>query len=514
MNGGGNLGDLWITHEEHRRRVIERNAHRRIVILPQTIYFADPKELEESARIYNNHPDLTLFVRDLQSFEIAGKYFANCKVVLAPDMAFFLLPKLRRISFRSEPRQGILFLSRDDKEKNEIFTPPGMWGGWFVEDWASRSRWRKFSSAFVRLPKPPFSFPPLPGLPCSWITRAWEFLYLSARQLLSRSFVLTDRLHGHILALMLDVPHFLLPNRYHKNESFFETWSRGVPHGCLVRDPSFIASVPRRSLFPFAGKKARAAVRSAESPKISYCTPCMGRLPHLKRTFLKNLEDNARWPNVEFVLLNYGSDPAVEDWAGKHLRRWIDSGRVRYYRTVPYPFFHMAHAKNVAHRLASGKIVCNLDADNFTGKEFTPFLWDSFAAGRRRIVHAHWKVRLQSMGRVALWKRDFIDLGGYEESFFGWGSEDVDLLLRAIAAGMERCLIPDERLLKNILHGDEERVIHFREEEKDTKKTLNENRNRMLAGLASLDYRANRDISWGRARVYPNFAQDPVDVGS
>jgi pyruvyl transferase EpsO len=39
--------------------------------------------------------------------------------------------------------------------------------------------------------------------------------------------VVTDRLHGHILSLLLSVPHFVLDNSYNKNGAFFETWISG-----------------------------------------------------------------------------------------------------------------------------------------------------------------------------------------------------------------------------------------------------------------------------------------------
>ena len=36
----------------------------------------------------------------------------------------------------------------------------------------------------------------------------------------------TERLHGHILACMMGVQNRILPIRYHKNSSSYETWTR------------------------------------------------------------------------------------------------------------------------------------------------------------------------------------------------------------------------------------------------------------------------------------------------
>ena len=41
--------------------------------------------------------------------------------------------------------------------------------------------------------------------------------------------VITDRLHAHILCMLLGIPHILLNNLMGKNWNFYETWTRGSP---------------------------------------------------------------------------------------------------------------------------------------------------------------------------------------------------------------------------------------------------------------------------------------------
>ncbi len=68
---------------------------------------------------------------------------------------------------------------------------------------------------------------------------AWSYTALARQRLRfgtqllgSARTVVTDRLHGHILAFLLGVPHVLLNNSYGKNRDFYETWT----HSCdLVR---------------------------------------------------------------------------------------------------------------------------------------------------------------------------------------------------------------------------------------------------------------------------------------
>jgi hypothetical protein len=110
----------------------------------------------------------------------------------------------------------------------------------------------------------------------------------------------------------------------------------------------------------------------------------MGRLHHLRQTLPANLEANAGLP-VQFIVLDYNSPDGVGDWMQSNFQAQIESGKLVYGRTAEPRFFNMAHAKNVAHRLASGRIVCNVDADNFVSGEFTRWLLKLFAS-RQRII--------------------------------------------------------------------------------------------------------------------------------
>ncbi|MFX0094601.1 MAG: polysaccharide pyruvyl transferase family protein, partial [Candidatus Hodarchaeota archaeon] len=86
FQGGGNLGDLYCVHQRFRETCIKRYKDYRIVILPQTVYFKNPRNLERSARVFSQHPDLHLFLRDQRSYDIARDYLSD-NTSLMPDMA-------------------------------------------------------------------------------------------------------------------------------------------------------------------------------------------------------------------------------------------------------------------------------------------------------------------------------------------------------------------------------------------------------------------------------------------
>ena len=58
---------------------------------------------------------------------------------------------------------------------------------------------------------------------------ARERLARGCHLLSSGRVVITDRLHGHILCLLMGIPHVLLDNNYGKNKHYYETWTHDSP---------------------------------------------------------------------------------------------------------------------------------------------------------------------------------------------------------------------------------------------------------------------------------------------
>lgn len=246
-----------------------------------------------------------------------------------------------------------------------------------------------------------------------------------------------------------------------------------------------------------------------ENPRISFCTNCMGRLHHLKETLLRNIEDNRDYPNADFVVLNYNSPDQMENWAKQNLGPFIASGKVKYYRTDEPEYFHMAHAKNVAHKLATGDIVCNLDADNFTGKGFASFLASLFKSNPRTLTHGHWKISRGTTGRIVVLKKFFMLTRGYDERFEGWGAEDLDFLARLTNLGLRPFLLEDKAFLKTLEHDKEESVRYMAPQFHDYRMTdaLSVKKVARTKWFGKLS--ANQGLHWGKARVFKNFGEKP-----
>ena len=221
IQGGGNFGDLWPRHQEFRKHLLERFPDREIIQLPQSIHFGDPANAADTARAIARHGNVRLFVRDVPSYEFAAAHF-DCETVLCPDMALFLGPLER-----SAPEVDVLYLLRTDKERASR-DPAGMPDHSFrVADWPVESRVSSRHSRLRRVLHRIGGGPAdHPGTRAARYEAAARARVLRGTALLSSGrVVITDRLHAHILCLLLGIPHAVLDNSYGKLGRFLEAWT-------------------------------------------------------------------------------------------------------------------------------------------------------------------------------------------------------------------------------------------------------------------------------------------------
>jgi exopolysaccharide biosynthesis predicted pyruvyltransferase EpsI len=230
IHGGGNFGDLWPEHHRLRLQILDRFHDRRIVQLPQSIYFADQTPLAETARTIARQRDFTLMVRDAKSLAFARRHF-ECRVLLAPDMAFAMKPIVRRAA-----ATDCFCLLRTDKEATADRTgivQALRSAGYRFEtgDWLNKpntltaaidrqlgrvvSRRTRFMSRFRS------------GLTALRRRYADERVAYGIELLSRGSFVVADRLHAHILCCLLDIPNFVFDSLDGKISSFYATWIAG-----------------------------------------------------------------------------------------------------------------------------------------------------------------------------------------------------------------------------------------------------------------------------------------------
>jgi exopolysaccharide biosynthesis predicted pyruvyltransferase EpsI len=244
LHGGGNLGDLWPYHQALRERVMRDFPGRRIVQLPQTAHFQHLEAVEQARAIFESCSDLLLIARDSDTQERLDQWF-EVPTDLAPDPAFALGPQ----TSGAIPAAELLWLTRTDTEATQSLTPPDS-GDVHAVDWLdddvdtilgipmSRARaqveiWGRRSR---RIPR---ATPAVQQV----LVRAFDLLAQRrleyGLELLARGrIVVSDRLHAHVLALLLGTPNVAVDTGYGKLASFWRTWTRDCAAVRFTRDPA------------------------------------------------------------------------------------------------------------------------------------------------------------------------------------------------------------------------------------------------------------------------------------
>ncbi|MGN2275049.1 polysaccharide pyruvyl transferase family protein [Priestia megaterium] len=215
LQGGGNFGDLWIKHQYFREMIINQYPEHRIVMLPQTVYFQNDDNYIKAKELFNKHSDLHIYARDIRSLGQLNGFCEN--VYLLPDMAHELWP----INPRKTPCKENLYLLRNDKELNKkmIFKPQknqdiADWSNLVTEKDAQRAREIKRGYKKVGISEAD-----------TWYEFS-DYLIDKAVSLFSNyNKIITTRLHGHILACLLDKESTLYDNSYGKNSEYYHAWT-------------------------------------------------------------------------------------------------------------------------------------------------------------------------------------------------------------------------------------------------------------------------------------------------
>lgn len=233
IHGGGNFGDDWPGYQELRERIVAAFPQHRIVQLPQSINFSHAENLDRARSVFASHSDLVLLCRDEGSLELARRKFPTAISELSPDGAFALGPLPRR-----PPTMPVLWLSRTDRERRGDRLVPGGGSQHVVSDWLAEGagddgwspvygglRWfsRQVGARVTRRRRVP-----RPAVAAAGRLHA-RLAALRVRHGLgllgSAQVVVTDRLHAHILCLLLGVPHVVVDTGYGKIERFVSAWT-------------------------------------------------------------------------------------------------------------------------------------------------------------------------------------------------------------------------------------------------------------------------------------------------
>ena len=193
--------------------------------------------------------------------------------------------------------------------------------------------------------------------------------------------------------------------------------------------------------------------------QLCFITVCKGRLAHLQQT----LPAAAAQPGCSCVVVDYSCPEHCGDWVERHYPK------VKVVRALGQPSFHPAHARNVGAAQATADWLCFVDADVCVRPDFAENVLGLLQPGNFYRIDP--PVRGLT-GMVICRRSDFLQVGGYDETYVNWGEEDLDLYDHFLLSGLAQKGLPD-KWVRQLAHGDNLRVEHFRVKAKEVSQTTN-----------------------------------------
>lgn len=235
----------------------------------------------------------------------------------------------------------------------------------------------------------------------------------------------------------------------------------------------------------------------------------MNRLHHLRQTILRNIENSKSYPDVEFILLDYNSKDGLEDWVKENLSEEIEKDKLKFIQTKQPKYWVAAHAKNIAHKIASGDILFNIDCDILIPEGFCKFINEAFSSGRKIVMSFASKDAYGNdgcAGIVGALKEHFYSVNGYDENIYmGWGYDDMNYQFR-VRMHNELELFTAPKICLCIPHSNEERTANCQLKDIQTTKDLSFALCQDAAN--SKDYVVNKFHHWGKANLIKNFTEE------
>lgn len=416
MHGGGNFGDIYLRHQRLREAIISAFPDRRMIVMPQTVFFQDKSRQHRAGLIQAQHPDLHLIARDEESFEILTVQMGHRNTYLHIDSAFALQPVVNSLMslIDVDIKYADLHLLRRDGE-----VALGQRERTDSLDWASHddlAEWAPHAPALsdIKLAQDIFD--------SALDMKSWQRLSAAVLLFSAARRIVTDRLHGHILASMMRKEHQLYDNNYGKNSAFCKIWSYGDPclsflgatqHSRLIS----MKSEPDNSLLPVSNHTEQSP--DLQFKKLGVIIPYRNRedhltalLPHLISYFQRDKLDKAI--DVKFLLVEQ------DDTLPFNRGALLNAGFLAIAHQVDYVCFHdvdyLPLWADYSYTPAPTRII-------WWGMHSRPLRQDD--SSRRTQAPA------QGLGAVTLFTTEaFRTVNGFSNAFYGWGFEDKDLAAR------------------------------------------------------------------------------------
>jgi exopolysaccharide biosynthesis protein PssK len=248
MHGAANAGERHAAACHLLARAAADFPDNRIVVFPQQVGARAEGAVVEIAALAARHRGLWLFARDAPTEALLKQRIgAAAEVLLAPDPSVLIGARPRA----AEPLYEVLWLARTDEARNDATEPAARLSTQPAEKFVLPRFDDGIEINFAMKQRPP-----------TVLLTDWNSLFLENQEariamsalrfdeqaavylrrglhLLSLGrIVVTDRLHAHIFALLMEIPHVLVEDAWGSNRAFYDTWTRDDPLVRMAASPA------------------------------------------------------------------------------------------------------------------------------------------------------------------------------------------------------------------------------------------------------------------------------------
>lgn len=217
----------------------------------------------------------------------------------------------------------------------------------------------------------------------------------------------------------------------------------------------------------------------AKPISISFITTCKGRLHHLKQTLplLYALSPD------EIIVVDYNCPDNTGEWVKTNYPE------VKLVSAVGAKGFSASNARNLGAAQSNCEWLCFIDADIKSNQEWLRWIRNNLKTGNfYRASVDNGICDHETYGTFICPRKSFIDIGGYDETYQGWGGEDEDIYVRlSLLSKLHQSTYPS-RFVTAIRHDDELRTKFYQ----TNKKTQH------LINLCYLESKRHLLINWNK----------------
>ena len=182
-------------------------------------------------------------------------------------------------------------------------------------------------------------------------------------------------------------------------------------------------------------------------PTFSIVTCCKGRLEFLKQS----LPTFVQQPGTEVIVVDYDCPDGTKDWVAAHFPD------VHVAVVTDAPLFNLSRARNIGVGLAQGTWLVLCDADMLLIPSFTLEMRKLMASGTYLRPYRDAPGDSRKLPFPLLCEATaYQEIGGYDDAFRGWGTEDREFVSRLDRRGLLEVLYP-AALVETLKHSNEER---------------------------------------------------------